>query len=95
MKRMLKPCYWASLRRPPASAAADRITFYTDNNFGGRQFSADQPISDFARDGLNDRVSSAVVHEGRWEICLDADYRGGAAFSRRARIPTWAPMPIA
>ena len=59
------------------SAAADRITFYQDDNFGGRQFSADRPVTNFANNGFNDRVRSAVVHDGRWEICVDADFNGG------------------
>ena len=58
------------------SAAADRITFYQDDNFRGRQFSADGEVANFARNGFNDRVNSAVVHDGRWEICVDADFRG-------------------
>lgn len=77
MKRILKPLAIAGLLAAAAgAAAADRITFYTDNNFGGRQFSIDRPISDFRSTGLNDRATSAVVNEGRWEICIDADYRG-------------------
>ena len=28
---------------------------------------------------FNDRISSAVVHEGRWEICIDSDFRGGCS----------------
>ena len=37
------------------------------------------PVSNFARTPFNDRISSAVVHEGRWEICLDSEYRGGCS----------------
>lgn len=58
------------------SAMADRITFYQNDNYGGRQFSSDQAISNFANNGFNDRVRSAVVHEGRWEICVDSDFHG-------------------
>ncbi len=79
MKRMLKPLLLGIITVAAGSAAADRITFFADDNFGGRQFSADQPVPNFARNGFNDRVNSAVVHEGRWEICLDADFRGGCA----------------
>ena len=59
------------------SATADRVTFYQDENFGGRQFSADRPVANFANNGFNDRIRSAVVHDGRWEICVDADFSGG------------------
>ena len=59
------------------SAAADGITFYEGDNYRGRQFTADQAVTNFADNGFNDRAHSAVVHEGRWEICVDADFSGG------------------
>ncbi len=61
------------------SAMAESITFYQNENFGGRQFGADRPVGDFSRNGMNDRVYSAVVHEGRWEVCIDAEYSGGCS----------------
>jgi hypothetical protein len=87
MKRMLKPLVLGLVAAAAGSAGADRITFYSDDNFGGRQFSADQPISNFAGNGFNDRISSAVVHEGRWEICLDADFRGGCSILAPGAYP--------
>jgi hypothetical protein len=56
--------------RVQAVAAADSVTFYQDDNYRGRQFTADRPVTNFERNGFNDRVRSAVVHEGRWEICM-------------------------
>ena len=70
------------------SAMADRITFYENDNFGGRQFSADRPVSNFASNGFNDRVRSAVVHEGRWEICINADFDGGCGILAPGAYPT-------
>ncbi len=61
------------------SALADSITFYQDDNFRGAQFTADRPVANFERNGFNDRVSSAVVHDGRWEICVDADFNGSCS----------------
>jgi len=77
MKRALKPLLIAIALAAAGSAAADSITFYQDDNFRGRQFTADQPVPNFDRSGFNDRVNSAVVHDGRWEICVDAEFRGG------------------
>ena len=77
MRHDLKPLLIGALLMAAGSAAAaDSITFYQDDNFRGRQFTADRPVPNFARDGFNDRVHSAVVHEGRWEICVDADFGG-------------------
>ena len=36
-------------------------------------------MTNFAHNGFNDRVNSAVVHDGRWEICVDADFRGSCS----------------
>ncbi len=69
------------------SAAADSITFYTDDNYGGRQFTADRPVTNFARNGFNDRVHSAVVHDGRWEICVDADFNGSCGILAPGAYP--------
>ncbi len=77
MKRALKPLLIAIALAAAGSAAADSITFYQDDNFRGRQFSADQPVPNFGRSGFNDRVNSAIVHDGRWEICVDIEFRGG------------------
>ena len=77
MKRILTPLMIGILSVAAGSVAADRITFYQDDNFGGRQFTADRPVTNLANGGFNDRVQSAVVHDGRWEICMDADFNGG------------------
>ncbi len=77
MKRILTPLMIGLLSAVAGSAAADSITFYQDDNFRGHQFTANEPVSNFARNGFNDRVNSAVVHDGRWEICVDAEFRGG------------------
>jgi hypothetical protein len=69
------------------TAAADSITFYQNDNFGGRNFTADRPVSNFSNNGFNDRARSAVVHEGRWEICLDADFRGGCSIIAPGSYP--------
>ncbi len=61
------------------AAGAESITFYQSENFGGRQFALDRPSENFSRNGMNDRVYSAVVHEGRWEICIDAEFSGGCS----------------
>jgi hypothetical protein len=76
MRHPLTPLLFGALLTAAGSAAADSITFYQDDHFRGRQFTADRPVPNFARDGFNDRVHSAVVHEGRWEICVDADFGG-------------------
>ena len=72
MKRILTPLLIGIISVAAGSAAADSITFYQNDNFGGREVTADRPVANFARNG--DRFQSAVVHEGRWEICLDPNF---------------------
>jgi hypothetical protein len=70
------------------SATADRITFYQNDNYGGRQFTADSAVPNFDRTGFNDRVHSVVVHDGRWEICVDADFNGSCSVLAPGSYPT-------
>ncbi len=59
-----------------AMQAAAQITFYEGEGFRGRAFTANKPVCNFERIGFNDRVSSAVVDRGRWEVCEDARFEG-------------------
>jgi hypothetical protein len=87
MKRMLKPLLLGIIAATAGAAAADQITLYQSDNFRGRQFTADGEVANFARSGFNDRVYSAVVHEGRWEICVDSDFGGGCSILAPGAYP--------
>jgi hypothetical protein len=69
------------------SAVADSITFYESDNYRGRQFTTDRPVANFGRTEFNDQVHSAVVHDGRWEICVDADFGGGCGILAPGNYP--------
>ena len=58
------------------AVAAQAITFYEYDNFGGRGFAENNAIANFAQYGFNDRASSAVVSYGQWQVCTDAYFRG-------------------
>jgi Beta/Gamma crystallin len=64
---------------PPALALQPKggITFFESENFGGSKFMIDQPDSNFASSHAVDRYQSAIVEGGAWELCVDADFRGG------------------
>ena len=79
MKRILTPLLMGIISVAAVSVAADSITFYEGDNYRGRQFTADRPVTNFDQNGFNDRAHSAVVHDGRWEICVDADFNGGCS----------------
>ena len=65
-----------------------QVTFYESDNFGGRHFAIQQPLSRF--DGMrgNDWPQSAIVEGGAWEICVDADFHGDCRVFVPGRYPT-------
>lgn len=69
------------------SAAADSITLYQRDNYGGRRMTVESATPSIASTGFNDRAFSAVVHEGRWEICYDSDFRGSCGVLEPGAYP--------
>ncbi len=76
MTRARKQLLVGMLMLAAGSASADSITLYQRDNYRGRQYTVDKPLASFANTGFNDRAQSAVVHEGRWEVCYDAGFGG-------------------
>ncbi len=75
----------------PVSSVAMRpsggIVFFESENFGGRQFTIDQPDPNFGRSHASERQQSAVVEGGAWEICADSDFRGNCRIFAPGRYP--------
>lgn len=69
-----------------------QVTFYENEGFQGRTFSADQPIEDFSRTGFNDRASSVVVLGQRWEVCVDSRFNGQCMVLNPGRYGSLAAM---
>jgi hypothetical protein len=61
---------------PPGVGAAHRVQIYERYGFDGGWFDVDGTITDFSTVGFNDRAQSMVVHDGTWEACEHADFRG-------------------
>jgi hypothetical protein len=57
-------------------AAAQAITFFEYDNFGGRRFDADNAVANFDEYGYNDRARSVIVNFGQWQLCTDSYFRG-------------------
>lgn len=77
-----------------ATHAAAEVTFYEREGFSGESFSTDQPVRNLARTGFNDRASSAVVENGRWEVCEDRRFSGRCVVLRPGRYPSLAAMGL-
>jgi uncharacterized protein YcfJ len=72
--------------------AAAQITFFEAEYFDGRSFTASQSTADFRSTGFNDRASSVVVMDERWEVCTDAHFNGQCMVLRPGRYPSLAEM---
>lgn len=77
-----------------ATHATAQITFYEGEYFGGRSFTANQSTPDFRNAGFNDRASSIVVEDERWEVCVDAHYNGQCMVLRPGRYASLAEMGL-
>jgi uncharacterized protein YcfJ len=77
-----------------ATQAAAQVTFYEGEDFRGVSFRVDTIIRNFAPLGFNDRASSAVVEQGRWEVCEDAEFRGRCTTLSPGNYPSLAPMGL-
>jgi uncharacterized protein YcfJ len=75
-----------------AAHASAQVTFYENEDFHGRSFTADRQVDNFERYGFNDRASSAVVTSDRWEVCEDARFGGKCVVLRPGRYPNLASL---
>jgi uncharacterized protein YcfJ len=79
---------------PVVVQSTGQVKFYENDNFTGRSFTTDQQIGNFQRYGFNDRASSVIVTGERWEVCVDANYRGRCVVLRPGRYPSLATMGL-
>ena len=87
MKTMLKG-FLALAGLTLAMGAGAQVTFYSGEGFHGRSFSVDRPMRDLDRTDFNDRASSAVVQNGRWQVCSDAHFQGRCVTLRPGEYPS-------
>lgn len=71
-----------------------QVTFYENEGFQGRSFTADQQVQNFAQTGFNDRASSVVVLGQRWEVCNNSNFGGDCMVLNPGRYPSLAAMGI-
>jgi len=72
------------------TAMAD-VTLFEGENFSGRQFRMDQPVTDLRGTGLNHRAQSAIVEGYAWQVCSDANFGGACTALAPGRYPTLGP----
>ena len=72
-----------------ATQAAAQITFYENDGFQGRNFTAQGAVDNFRSSGFNDRASSVVVQSNRWEVCDTPSSADAVRCCVPAAIPHW------
>ncbi|MBK6567413.1 beta/gamma crystallin family protein [Candidatus Aalborgicola defluviihabitans] len=77
-----------------AAQANAQVTFYENQGFQGRAFTAQTNVADFGRFGFNDRASSVMVTGERWEVCEDVRYLGRCVVLRPGQYSTLGAMGL-
>lgn len=77
-----------------ASYASAQVTFYEHDDFQGRSFTTSKQINNFERFGFNDRASSVIVANQRWEVCEDVGFGGRCVILRPGRYSSLGTMGL-
>ncbi len=77
-----------------AGQAAAQVTFYENDGYQGRSFTAAGPVDDLTRYGFNDRASSVVVDRDAWQVCEDAGFGGRCVVLRPGSYPSLRQMGL-
>jgi len=86
--------YEAARAQARAGQVQPLITFYENDNYGGRSFTTRGEVDNFLRGGFNDRASSVVVQGEGWEVCDAAAYGGRCMVLRPGNYPSLARMGL-
>jgi len=78
----------------PATAAAQELTLFEDDDFRGARFNANSSVDDLARVGFNDRASSVIVRSGAWQLCADSYFRGTCITLQPGQYPSLGAMGL-
>lgn len=80
---------WRGERSHPQAAS---IEIFNRPEFRGRSMRAGDDIADLRDSGFDERASSVVVNEGRWELCTRPDFRGRCAVLGPGHYPHIAQL---
>ena len=77
-----------------SAQAAAEVIFYEREGFQGQSFTTQKQVVNLSRFGFNDRASSAVVLDERWEVCEDVKFGGRCAVLRPGRYRSLTAMGL-
>lgn len=72
----LRPLAALALFAAATQAHAQDVELFDRPDFGGIRLTVAQPVPDLAGYGLQQRVSSVIVHRGQWEFCTQPQWKG-------------------
>lgn len=75
LNRHVKLALFLSAAALSQAASAGEVLLFSGQDFQGREVAVRDTIRDLGSLGFNDRAASMVVRSGRWEVCVDADFR--------------------
>lgn len=58
------------------SPARAEVVVYEHDGFNGRTITVTESMPDLRVQDFNDKASSVVIKGGRWQLCVDINYRG-------------------
>lgn len=76
------------------SQAAAQVVFYENEGFSGRTFTTQRQVNNFAMQGFNDRASSVIVMQDRWEVCENERFGGRCIILRPGRYNSLSSMGL-
>jgi uncharacterized protein YcfJ len=76
-----------------AAHASAQLTLYEHQGFRGPAYTINGPVSSFSL-GANDKASSAVVENGRWEVCEHARFEGKCVILRPGSYDSLTSMDM-
>jgi hypothetical protein len=75
-----------------ASVANAQIVLYEHDNFNGRTYRASYSVQNLDDSGFNDKASSVTVRGGKWQLCVDAYFRGSCVTLGPGEYPSLRAM---
>jgi hypothetical protein len=69
-----------------------RVVLYDSTGFYGRTFDVNGAVVNLDGSGFNDRAQSMIVHEGTWELCVDANFGGHCQAFAPGRYSDLGPL---
>jgi hypothetical protein len=67
---------WHEGRGRRGGGGGGAVELFENQGFEGRRAGVDSDFRSLEGAGFNDRASSVIIREGRWEFCEHADFRG-------------------